>query len=204
MGAAEPSVSRGFTRRARPFTSSPENWVILARNMIPFAGVYLSDWSVAIITFNYWFDGVSALAAQIASLSWRTVVELRNHFGAKLPNPTAAAVVGWVLLFGVFGIPYWIMLSIVREVAPLPAVLAELLHTPLLLVTFGSTLISHVCNAFHNCHFTLLDAQLRSKVQSALFAIVFRVAMMIVLVVHLRVGVMLVPLVTFMLTGLEV
>jgi hypothetical protein len=35
---------------------------VVARNMIPVVGIYVFGWSVAVAVFNYWFDGLTALA----------------------------------------------------------------------------------------------------------------------------------------------
>jgi hypothetical protein len=45
----------------REFASRRDAWVVLARNMIPVVGICFS-WSAAISVFNYWFDGLTALA----------------------------------------------------------------------------------------------------------------------------------------------
>jgi hypothetical protein len=43
----------------------PDAWLIAGRNLIPVVGVGFFGWSVALTSFNYWFDGVTSLAALI-------------------------------------------------------------------------------------------------------------------------------------------
>jgi hypothetical protein len=66
----------------REFASRPDAWAVLARNMIPVVGIYGFGWSAALAVFNYWFDGLTALAAIIAALIPRALRETqskKNH-----------------------------------------------------------------------------------------------------------------------------
>ena len=40
---------------------------VLARNLIPVIGIYGFGWSAALAVFNYWFDGLTAVAAIVAA-----------------------------------------------------------------------------------------------------------------------------------------
>ena len=52
----------------REFSSRPDAWAVLARNLIPVVGIYGFGWSAALCVFNYWFDGLTALTAIVAAL----------------------------------------------------------------------------------------------------------------------------------------
>jgi len=59
---------RPLSQHLGEFASRPDAWVVLARNMIPVVGIYAFAWSAAVSVFNYWFDGLTALAAIAAAL----------------------------------------------------------------------------------------------------------------------------------------
>jgi hypothetical protein len=48
---------------------------VLVRNLIPVLGIYGFCWSAALTVFNYWFDGLTALAAIVAALIPRALRE---------------------------------------------------------------------------------------------------------------------------------
>jgi hypothetical protein len=52
--------------------------VVVARNMIPVVGIYAFGWSPGVSVFNYWFDGLTALAAIVAALVPRARCVRRN------------------------------------------------------------------------------------------------------------------------------
>src|SRR5260370_24767056 len=78
------TISSAATRQIRPpplsqhlreFASRRDAWVVLARNMIPVVGIYAFGWSAAVAVFNYWFDGLIALAAIFAAMIPRALLE---------------------------------------------------------------------------------------------------------------------------------
>ena len=70
-----------LSQHLREFASRPDAWVILARNMIPVVGIYCFGWSAALSVFNYWFDGLTALAAIVAALIPRALRETQPKTG---------------------------------------------------------------------------------------------------------------------------
>jgi len=87
MPKAPETTSSTAVRQIRPpplsqhlleFASRPDAWVVLARNMIPVVGIYAFGWSAAVSVFNYWFDGLTALAAIIAALVPRALRETQS------------------------------------------------------------------------------------------------------------------------------
>ena len=67
-----------FSQHLREFTANPHSWVVFARNMIPVVGVYAFGWSAGLTVFNYWFDGLTALAAITAALVPRALRETQE------------------------------------------------------------------------------------------------------------------------------
>ena len=47
--------------------------------MIPVVGIYAFGWSAAVTVFNYWFDGLTALAAIVAALIPRALRETQSQ-----------------------------------------------------------------------------------------------------------------------------
>src|SRR2546426_10362881 len=67
-----------LSQHLREFAARRDAWVVLARNMIPVVGIYAFGWSAAVSVFNYWFDGLTALAAIIAALIPRALRETQS------------------------------------------------------------------------------------------------------------------------------
>src|SRR5207247_9888042 len=68
-----------LSQHLREFASRRDAWVVLARNMIPVVGIYAFGWSAAVSVFNYWFDGLTALAAIVAALVRRALREMHSQ-----------------------------------------------------------------------------------------------------------------------------
>src|SRR5437667_9496082 len=62
-----------LSQHLRELASRPGAWLVLARNLIPVVGIYGFGWSAALAVFNYWFDGLTALAAIVAALIPRAI-----------------------------------------------------------------------------------------------------------------------------------
>src|SRR5512140_3366210 len=67
-----------LSQHLREFASRPDAWAVLARNLIPVVGIYAFGWSAALTVFNYWFDGLTALAAIVAALIPRALRETQS------------------------------------------------------------------------------------------------------------------------------
>src|SRR6266436_5102993 len=67
-----------LSQHLREFASRPDAWSVLARNLIPVVGIYAFGWSAALTVFNYWFDGLTALAAIVAALIPRALRETQS------------------------------------------------------------------------------------------------------------------------------
>jgi hypothetical protein len=123
----------------REFASRRDAWVVLARNMIPVVGIYAFGWSTAISVFNYWFDGLTAVAAIIAALVPRALRETQSRKDhMTLVGNVVRGVFVWLLLVGVVGLPYWIVLIPLHDLLLGNELRHELAHSPALWFTFGS------------------------------------------------------------------
>src|SRR5213594_896827 len=100
-------IAPPLSQRLRELASRPGAWLVLARNLIPVVGIYGFGWSAALTVFNYWFDGLTALAAIVAALIPRA---LRETQPKSLGATSAAAnlvrgAATWVFLVGIVGLP---------------------------------------------------------------------------------------------------
>src|SRR5436189_5182406 len=95
-----------LSQHLREFASRPHAWGVLARNLIPVVGIYGFGWSAALAVFNYWFDGLTALAAIVAALIPRALRETQSKKDhATLVGNVVRGVFVWLLLFGIVGLP---------------------------------------------------------------------------------------------------
>ncbi len=126
-----------FSQHLREFASRPDAWPVLARNLIPVIGIYRFGWSAAVSVFNYWFDGLTAVAAIVATLVPRALRE------TKLPSDNVAkvifaGVITWVALLFVVGMPYWIVLIPLHDLLLGHELRQQLAQSHGLWIAFGS------------------------------------------------------------------
>src|SRR5437660_4031513 len=88
--ALRPIAPPPLSQHLREFASRPHAWAVLARNLIPVVGVYGFGWSAGLTVFNYWFDGLTALAAITAALVPRAVRETETKREDQRPAVRAA------------------------------------------------------------------------------------------------------------------
>ena len=98
-----------LSQHLREVASRPHAWGVIARNMIPVVGIYVFGWPAALSVFNYWFDGLTALAAIVAALIPRALCETQPKSATAAGN-LVRGVVTWIFLVGIVGLPYWIVL----------------------------------------------------------------------------------------------
>src|SRR5437667_10908320 len=99
--APRPIALPPFSQHLREFASRPHAWGVLARNLIPVVGIYGFGWSAALAVFNYWFDGLSALAAIVAALIPRAVRETQpKSVRATWPKNLVRGAVPWIFPAG--------------------------------------------------------------------------------------------------------
>src|SRR5438128_6664565 len=91
-----------LSQHLRELASRRDAWLVLARNLIPVVGIYGFGWSAALTVFNYWFDGVTALAASVAALIPRALRETQPKSVGAMWGATIVRGVGtWLCLVGI-------------------------------------------------------------------------------------------------------
>src|SRR6266480_8036868 len=95
--ALRPIAPPPLSQHLRELASRPGAWLVLARNLIPVVGIYGFGWSAALTVFNYWFDGLTALAAIVAALIPRALRETQpKSAGVTWLGTVVRGVVIWL------------------------------------------------------------------------------------------------------------
>src|SRR5216110_618645 len=163
-----------LSQHLRELASRPGAWAVLARNLIPVVGIYGFGWSAALAVFNYWFDGLTAVAAIVAALIPRALRETQP----KSTGPMLAAaniargVVTWIFLLGIVGLPYWIVLIPLHDLLLGDQLRRQLVHSPALWFTFGSLAAGHFWKAFQSGYDPLPDNELKQRVRWGVYLLV--------------------------------
>ena len=188
----------------REFASRPDAWAVLARNLIPVVGIYGFGWSAALAVFNYWFDGLTALAAIVAALVPRAMRETQSKTGRTtwLGN-LGRGVVTWIFLVGIVGLPYWIVLIPLHDVLLGEELRRQLARSPALWFTFGSLAASHFWKAFRSGYDAMPDKDLKQRVRWDVYLLILRALAMFMMAGHSLVFI-LVPLMALLLSYLEI
>src|SRR5437870_11829466 len=194
-----------LSQHLRELASRPDAWLVIARNLIPVVGIYGFGWSAALAVFNYWFDGLTALAAIVAALIPRALRETQpKSVGAM----SAAAnlvrgVVTWIFLVGVVGLPYWIVLIPLHDLLLGNELRQQLAHSPALWFTFGSLAASHFWRAFRMGYDTMPDKELKQRARWDIYLLILRAVAMFFMAAH-GLYFILVPLMALLLSYLEI
>src|SRR5947199_9153919 len=97
--APRPIAPPPLSQHLRESASRPHAWGVLARNLIPVVGIYGFGWSTSLAVFNYWFDGLTALAAIVAAMIPRALRETQSRKDhATLVGNVVRGVFVWLLL----------------------------------------------------------------------------------------------------------
>src|SRR5437879_2001307 len=209
----EKAGSTALRRVARPpraqhlreLTSRPGAWAVLARNLIPVVGIYGFGWSAALAVFNYWFDGLTAVAAIVAALIPRALRETQP----KSTGPMLAAtnvvrgVVTWIFLVGIVGLPYWIVLIPLHDLLLGDQLRRQIVHSPALWFTFGSLAAGHFWKAFQSGYDAMPDKELKQRVRWDVYLLILRAMAMFIMAAH-GLAFILVPLMALLLSYLEI
>ena len=193
-----------LSQHLREFASRPGAWVVVVRNMIPVVGIYVFGWSVAVAVFNYWFDGLTAVAAIVAAMIPRALRETqtkRDH--ATFIGNVVRGVFVWLLLIVVVGLPYWIVLIPLHDLLLSDELRRQLAQSPALWFTFGSIAASHFWKAFRMGYDTMPDQELKQRARWDLYLLILRAVAMFFMAAH-GLYFILVPLMALLLSYLEI
>ena len=191
-----------LSQHLRELVSRPDAWAVLARNLIPVVGIYAFGWSAALSVFNYWFDGLTALAAIITALIPRALRETQSKPAGVVRN-FAAGVVTWIFLVGIVGLPYWIVLIPLHELLLSDELRRQIAHSPALWFTFGSLAASHFWKAFRMGYDTMPDKELKQRARWDIYLLILRAVAMFIMAAH-GLAFVLVPLMALLLSYLEI
>ena len=193
-----PPLSQHF----RELTSRPDAWAVLARNLIPVVGIYGFGWSAALAVFNYWFDGLTAVAAIVAAIIPRCIRETQRKKATMVGN-ILRGIVAWIFLVGIVGLPYWIVLIPLHDLLLGNELCRELTQSPALWFTFGSLAASHFWKAFRMGYDTMPDQELKQRARWDLYLLILRAVAMFIMAAH-GLYFILVPLMALLLSYLEI
>lgn len=191
-----------LSQHLRELASRRDAWLVLVRNLIPVVGIYFFGWSAALAVFNYWFDGLTALAAITAALVPRALRETQP----KTVGPATLLVFGlftWAFLIGIVGLPYWIVLIPLHDLLLAPELRQRILETPALWVTFGALAASHFWKAFHIGYDAMPENELKQRVRWDVYLLVLRAIAMFMMAAH-GLAFILVPLMALLLSYIEI
>lgn len=193
-----------ISQHLREFSSRPDAWLVLARNLIPVVGIYAFGWSAGLAVFNYWFDGFTALAAIVAAMIPRALRESRSKSeSANVVKIFLQGLLTWIFLLGIVGLPYWIVLIPLHDLILGEEVRSRIAHSPVLWVVFGSLAAGHFWKAFHLGYDTLPDNELKQRARWDVYLLVLRAVAMFIMAAH-GLYFILVPLMALLLTYFEI
>jgi hypothetical protein len=202
--AVRPIAPPPLSQHLRELVSRPDAWTVLARNLIPVVGIYGFGWSAALAVFNYWFDGLTALAAIVAALVPRALRETQTKSdGATWAGNLVRGVVTWIFLVGIVGLPYWIVLIPLHGLLLGDELRRQLAHSPALWFTFGSLAASHFWKAFHLGYDAMPDKQLKQRARWDVYLLILRALAMFMMAAH-GLAFILVPLMALLLSYFEI
>ncbi|PYK30231.1 MAG: hypothetical protein DME57_07500 [Verrucomicrobia bacterium] len=190
------------SQHLREFASNPHAWAVLARNMIPVVGIYGFRWSAGLTVFNYWFDGLTALAAIIAACVPRALRESQSK--SAPPNPIKlffSGILTWVFLVGIVGLPYWMVLVPLHRLLLGDNVRHQLAQSPALWFAFGSIAIGHFWKAFRAGYDEMPDNELKQRLRWDVYLLMLRGIAMFMM---LGFAFFIVPLMALLLSYFEI
>jgi hypothetical protein len=201
--AARPIAPPPLSQHLRELVSRPGAWQVLARNLIPVVGIYGFGWSAALAVFNYWFDGLSALVAIVTALIPRALRETRpKSVSALSVKNIAGAVITWIFLVGIIGLPYWIVLIPLHNLLLGDELRRQLSQSPALWFTFGSLAAGHFWKAFRSGYDEMPDKELKQRARWDVYLLIIRAMAMFMMAAHL--AFIMVPLMALVLSYLEI
>jgi hypothetical protein len=203
--AVRPIAPPPLSQHLRELASRPYAWGVLARNLIPVVGIYGFGWSAALAVFNYWFDGLTALAAIVAALVPRALRETQPKSVSVFSEAAnlLRGVFTWIFLVGIVGLPYWIVLIPLHDLLLGNELRRQLIQSPALWFTFGSLAASHFWKAFQSGYDEMPNKELKQRVRWDVYLLILRAMAMFIMAAH-GLYFILVPLMAVLLSYFEI
>ncbi len=194
-----------WSQHLQEFAARRSAWLILARNLIPVVGIYVFGWSAALAVFNYWFDGLAAIAAIVAALTPRAMREStpRPQGVVGWINFGLMGVVVWAFLVAIVALPYWIVLIPLHGLLLGDELRQQLLNSHALWIAFGVIAVSHFWKAFQVGYDTMPEKDLKQRARWDLYLLVLRAIAMFMMAAH-GLAFVLVPLLSLLLSYMEI
>jgi hypothetical protein len=159
---------------------------------------------VALAVFNYWFDGLTALAAIVAALIPRALRETQpKSVGATWVANLVRGLVTWIFLVGIVGLPYWIVLIPLHDLLLGNELRRQLANSPALWFTFGALAAGHFWKAFQSGYDAMPDKELKQRVRWNVYLLILRALAMFIMAAH-GLAFILVPLMALLLSYFEI
>ena len=200
--ASRPIPLPPLSQHLREFGARRDAWLILARNLIPVVGIYAFGWSAALAVFNYWFDGISALAAIVAAMVPRALAETQKG-EPTFESMVLKGILTWIFLVGIVGLPYWIALMPLQDLLFGSELWTQVARSPGLWLTFAVLAGGHFWKAFHAGYGTMPDNELKQRVRWDIYLLILRALAMFMMAGQGLVFV-LVPLMAVLLSYFEI
>lgn len=191
-----------LSQHLRELASRRDAWLVIARNLIPVVGIWFFGWSAALSVFNYWFDGLSALAAIVAALVPRALRESQPD----TVDPVTRLVLGvfvWAFLVGIVGLPYWIVLIPLHDLLLGDELWHRIATSPSLWVAFGMMASLHLRKALAVGYGALPENELKQRVRWDVYLLMLRGMAMFAMAAH-GLAFILVPLMALLLSYFEI
>ncbi|WP_347261592.1 DUF6498-containing protein [Rudaea sp.] len=195
-----------LAQHLREFAARREAWLILARNLVPVVGIYAFHWSAALAVFNYWFDGLVALAAIVAALVPRALREsqsARSRAAQGRAMTIFKGVLTWAFIVAILGLPYWIVLIPLHDLLLDGELQVQIARSPGLWLTFAMLAGSQFWKAFHFGYDALPENDLKQRVRWDVYLLILRAVAMFMMAAHGLAFVM-VPLMALLLSYFEI
>jgi hypothetical protein len=184
----------------RDLRSRPAAWMAIARNLVPVVGVFAFGWSRSLVVFDFWWDGLTALAAILAAVTPRAVRETAG--AANVVHRFAMGLVTWVFLVGIVCLPYWIVLIPLHGYILDPEMWRQVRSSPGLWATFGGIALTHAVTAVRRGYAALPEREMKQALRWDAYLLVLKALGMFILGIHLPL-VLVVPALALFGTYLE-
>ncbi|HEV8630201.1 MAG TPA: DUF6498-containing protein [Thermoanaerobaculia bacterium] len=164
----------------RDLRARPAAWLVIGRNLVPVVGVFALGWSVSLVIFSFWFDGLAGLTAIFTAVLPRAMRETREP-GAGALKRAAGGVVAWAVMVVFVCLPYWIVLIPLHGYLLDPEMWRQIRVTPGLWAAFGGVAAIQLVGAFQRGYDELPERQLKQRLRWDAYLLILRAVAMFLL-----------------------